>query len=70
MSSFFGAGSGEKVGNFEWIIEARHVLPFVQSHFTGIRKPLSEMKALVIGCGTSTLSKVLNKNVEYECCEY
>jgi hypothetical protein len=62
MSGFSGkvssAASGEKVGNFEWIIEARHLLPFVDRRFTGITKSFSEMKALVIGCGTSTLSKV------------
>ena len=47
-----------KVGTFEWVVEFSQIEKFVTPKFTGLgARAREELRVLVLGCGTSTLSK-------------
>ena len=49
-----------KAGTFEWIQSFAQIARFLSSHFTGLPESTREsQRVLVLGCGTSTLSKDL-----------
>lgn len=50
-----------KLGTFEWVVGFSEIQRFLESEFTGISTsiPKEEQRVLVLGCGTSTLSKEL-----------
>jgi len=50
---------GDKFGNFDWIVNFDQLRPYVKLEEPNGSHPLPLRKALVIGCGTSTVSERL-----------
>jgi 2-polyprenyl-3-methyl-5-hydroxy-6-metoxy-1,4-benzoquinol methylase len=46
-----------KEGTFEWVVDFQTIKSFLSPEFTGLSGHIEEQRVLVVGCGTSTLSK-------------
>lgn len=54
-----------KEGTFDWILQYEELKEYFKPSYTGIQKDNAEINVLVVGCGTSKLSKLLVDNESY-----